>query len=345
MKRVVIIGGGFTGSRAAIILEKQFKVTLIDEKEYFEFTPSVLRLIAEPQYFKKIRVRHKDYLKKSDIIKGKVIEIDKKRVKTSNKSINYDYLIIASGSHYGIDVLGDKFCCAGDGENILKAQKKLNQAKNIIIVGGGLVGVELAGEIITTKKINLVHAKDRILERNHRKTTKIAENFLKKNKVDIIYNSRVMLNNTRKILTDKNQELKGDIVFICTGIRPNYDFMKKNLSEHLSKRNSIMINENLQLKGIKNIFSGGDVNDIKEEKTAQAAIEQGRIIAHNIIRLEKNLPLKKYECKKRPLIISLGKYNSIFEYKSFVFSGFIAAFLKYLVEKKSLFPYTIRKYL
>ncbi len=55
MKRVVIVGGGFAGAYVARNLEKKFDVVLIDTKDYFEFTPSILRTIINPDHAKKIQ--------------------------------------------------------------------------------------------------------------------------------------------------------------------------------------------------------------------------------------------------------------------------------------------------
>jgi NADH dehydrogenase FAD-containing subunit len=53
---VVIIGGGFAGTYCARLLEHDLKVTLIDTKENFEFTPSFLRLLVQPNKLKTIQV-------------------------------------------------------------------------------------------------------------------------------------------------------------------------------------------------------------------------------------------------------------------------------------------------
>ena len=66
MKSVVIIGGGFAGAYAAKHLENDFNVTLIDGKDYFEFTPSVLRTIVEPTHIKKIQVLHTHYFQQAN---------------------------------------------------------------------------------------------------------------------------------------------------------------------------------------------------------------------------------------------------------------------------------------
>jgi NADH dehydrogenase FAD-containing subunit len=55
-KKVVIVGGQFAGRKAFTLLEKDFDVTIIDSKEYFEFTPAALRAIVEPAHAAKIIV-------------------------------------------------------------------------------------------------------------------------------------------------------------------------------------------------------------------------------------------------------------------------------------------------
>ncbi len=104
MKRVVIIGGGFAGSYAARKLENEFDVTLIDSKDYFEFTPGILRTIVEPPHAEKIQVLHSRYLKRARIIVGEVKEVAETFVKVNGKKIGFDYLVISSGSRYELPI-------------------------------------------------------------------------------------------------------------------------------------------------------------------------------------------------------------------------------------------------
>ena len=98
MKKVIVIGGGFAGSHIAKELQNEFDVTLIDSKDYFEFTPSILRSIVKPSHVKEIQVLHAHYLPKCKIIVGCVEEVSKEYVKLKDEKIFYDYLVIASGS-------------------------------------------------------------------------------------------------------------------------------------------------------------------------------------------------------------------------------------------------------
>ena len=108
--------------------------------------------------------------------------------------------------------------------------------------------------------------------------------------------------------------------------------MKKFFCDRLEENGLIKVNEYLQLEGENNIFAAGDINNVKEEKTAQNAEKHAEIIASNIIMLENGKELSKYYSRKRPLVISLGKYSAIFEGKRIVFFGFIPAFLKFFIE-------------
>jgi len=336
-KKVVIIGGGFAGSHAAKYLDKNFDVTLIDIQEYFEFTPGVLRTLVEPEHVRKIQVLHSHYLKWAKIIVGKVTEVSKEYVKVKGKKIKFNYLVIASGSSYNSPFKEQHIVIATRARNLRNHYDELCKAKKVLIIGGGFVGTELAGEILwkynKEKKITIVHSRERILGRNAKEVIDYAENFLKTKGVNIIYGERVEKQENGKYITDKGRKLEADIAFFCTGITPNYDFMKKNFQEQLNEQNQIKVNNYLQLVGEKNIFTIGDVGDRVEEKTAQNAKRQADVMVKNICSLEKGRKLKIYKPKSTPLIISLGKNTAIFCGKKIIFTGFIPALMKGWIEK------------
>ena len=342
MKKIVIIGGGFCGTSCARELEKEFNVTLIDHKPYFEFTPSILRTIIEPDHLKKIQAMHKDYLKKAKIVNDEVLEISNSKVKTKDSSYDFDYLIITSGSTYNSPIKEEGLIPATRAKYLVECHNKLVKSKKVLIIGGGLVGVELAAEICThykNKEISLVHSHEKLMERNHPKSQKYTEDFLKKHNVKLIFNEKVKSKKGSSIATEKGKKIKADISFMCVGIKPNFEFMKKNFSSSLTDKNQLKINEFCQLENYKKIFAGGDITFVQEEKTAQAAEEYADVIIKNINNLEADRGLITYTPKKRPMVISLGAKNGIFEYKNIVITGFIPAMLKSFLEWK-----TMRKY-
>ena len=100
-----------------------------------------------------------------------------------------------------------------------------------------------------------------------------------------------------------------------------------------------MVNNFLQVSERKNIFAGGDVTSTNEEKTAQNAEKHAKKIIQNIRNLEKGKKLKRYEPKKRMMVISLGKNDGILSYGNFMIGGFIPAMFKRFIEWKSMEKY------
>jgi len=168
---------------------------------------------------------------------------------------------------------------------------------------------------------------------------------LEKKGVEIIKNERVIKtkNNGKNFITDKNRVLKPDMAFLCTGIKPNFEFLKKNFSKALNEKNQIKVNSFLQVKKqrkvCKNIFAAGDITDLKEEKTAQNSENHAVIVSKNICAIENKKSLHKYESKPRGMVISLGKKNGIFTYKNLTFGGLIPGMMKGFVEWKTMLKY------
>lgn len=342
MKKLVIVGGGFVGTLSAKNLGKHFDITLVDTKDYFEFTPGILRTIAEPEHLEKIQAKHVDHLRNVSFVRGRVTKIADNIIYTNRKQVYFDYLILASGSKYNPPIKAQNLIITSRETSIKKHYDLLLKSHRVLIIGGGVVGTELAAEIaekFPDKKITVVHSKERLIERNPLNASRYAFYFLKKAGVNIILNERFTDAKGGIFLTDKNRKIKADVAFFCTGISPNTEFVKKSFHDALDDNNYIRVNEFLQLDGYKNIFAGGDITSIREEKTAQNAEEHAKLIVENIIRKEKNKPLLQYKSKPRIMVISLGKYNGIFVYRNFVFTGIIPGLLKSLIEKRIMWRY------
>jgi len=337
MKRVLVIGGGFAGSTVARKLETRFDVTLVDTKDYFEFTPGILRTLVEPSHLRKIQVMHNHYLKRAKFIRSEVSELRLNEATLDDgKKISFDYAVICSGSKYNSPIKEQDVVIATRAEHLRKASSALSKAKDVVIIGGGLVGVELAAEIACRhKNVTIIQARERLMERQPAKAAKYAERFLLKQGVQIRYNELVKGKNSRTFTTDKGSA-SADIAFWCTGISPNFDFMKRHFGNALNERGMIKVNDRLQVLGAKHVFSAGDVTDRMEEKTAQNAERQAKVVVRNILALESGNPLAGYVSKSTPIVLSLGKWRGILTKGDFVWYGFLPAFLKWAVERREM---------
>ncbi len=340
MKKIVIVGGGFAGSWAAAGLQKKFSVTLIDTKDYFEFTPGILRTVIEPQHLKKIQAFHKDYLRRMRCIEGHVTEITKTEVRVGNTGYAYDYLIIASGSRYNPPIKESDIVVATRAKHLQEYHQKLQQARSVLIIGGGPVGAELAAEIcehFPNKHITIVHAGDRLLERAHPKASAYAAAFLTQRKVHVRYNERIIGTALAGgFMTDRSQTIQADITFLCTGIVPNSEFLRPQFADHLDSHNFLTVNEHLQVAGAPHIFAAGDINNCQIEKTAQNSQRQAALVVHNIKALETGKPLKTYSKRPTAMVLSLGKWHGIFTSGSFVFTGLLPGLLKNAIEMREM---------
>jgi apoptosis-inducing factor 2 len=346
MKRIVIIGGGFAGARIANSLQGHAQVTLIDNKNFFEFTPGITRTLVDPRYRKYIEIHHRKYLKKANFHHDSVSNVDKKYVYTSKgERITYDYLVVCSGSRYNVPFKGENLFLADRAHALIESHKRIHDSESILIIGGGLVGIEIAAELATkyrNKEITIVHSDKRLIPRNSQKSAHYVTKFLEERGVRVILNERVIKYDKKRAITDKKQNIKADMILVCTGIVPNSDFLRKNFSKYLDKRKHVIVNEKLQIPCASNIFAVGDVNNVNEEKTAQAAEKQGRVAVKNILQSIKGEELSSYEPHKKPVVISLGKWDAIFEKGNFMISGKIPALIKWLIQIKTMIRYRIR---
>lgn len=338
---IVVFGGGFCGTLVAKILEKKLKnrsIVLIDHKDSFEFTPSIHKIVFSREYYKKIIIPYKNMFTRVRLIKDSVMKISPDEIKTNKYEIKYTYLVICTGIVYPILLENKKNVhTLKYGLEAEEINRKLQTSRNILIIGGGLVGTEIAGELTTktNKKITIVDPNDRLLSRNPVKASEYAENFLEKRGSSIMFNRKIIKNISGKsFVTDKNEKIKADLALWCGGIKADPYWLGPEFNGAVNEKHFIKVNNFLQIQSHPYVFVGGDITNIKEEKTAQNAERHAKIIAKNIINLAKNKPLSAYKPRSGPLIISLGDWYGIFSvpWKNIVITGIIPGLMKWAVQ-------------
>jgi NADH dehydrogenase FAD-containing subunit len=336
--KLVIVGGGFCGALIARILDKrkEIETTLVDKKTYFEYTPSIHKVVFDPCYRQKITVPYSYFLKYTRIVKSNFLEVTPEFVETEKERIYFDYLVISTGIEYPIFLENKKNVFAlKSGIEAVKMSGSILEAECVLIIGGGLIGTEIAGELGTkteSKRLIIVHPHNRLIERNPEKASNYAQNFLEKRGVQIFFGEKVIDRKDGVFLTNKGRIIEADVGIWCAGIRCNPFFMKGFPESVFTDKNALKVNKYLQLKGYSNIFVGGDINSIPEEKTAQNAEQHAHLIIKNLERLIKNRPLIAYKPRNGPLLISLGDLTGILTFRRFSITGLFPVILKKLVE-------------
>jgi NADH dehydrogenase FAD-containing subunit len=335
--KVVILGGGFCGALAAKLLDKKAEVVLIDKKDYFEYTPSIHKVIFNKDYFKKITVPFKHFLKNARIVTGMLKQVTPEFVEVDSEKITFDYLIISTGIDYPIFLENkENVCVLKSGIEAAQMGSKIISQEHILIIGGGLIGVEMAGELVTKtkgKRIVIVHPHDRLLERNPQKASNYAKEFLEKRGAQIIFGEKVVDHKGNTFITDKGRKIDAESAVWCAGIKCNPWFMQGFPDSIFTEKKSLKVNQHLQLEGYPNIFVGGDINNVQEEKTAQNAERHAHLIVKNLERLQNDKPLIAHKPRSAPLVISLGDTSAVMALpNNWVVNGFFPGILKWLIE-------------
>ena len=374
-KTVVIVGGSFAGLAALRELqstqEANLHVILIEQREYFEYTPGILRLFCEPGIFSTLLhpLPQPTRYNKYDIVTGTVTETSTKDVtvldgKTRQKqTVPFDYLIMATGSSYTYPITPSST------ESTLESRVKgwnasaleIQKAKSILILGGGAVGTELAAEIAcyynndsnpsTTQKhkknVTLIDMESKLVPMFPKATSEYAAKWLSQNGVNLKLGTKLQSWSTKGCTLENGQELKADLVYVCFGMKPNTSPVVQPQDSRsaikVDSRKYIPVDDCLRVQGHSNIFSIGDVASPPSEGIKQAynAEVMGHIAGINVLRTiigAKGKLLKYPEgasgTSYLPLVfvLSLGRYDGVVGFNELCIPGPIAAIVKWLLE-------------
>lgn len=153
----------------------------------------------------------------------------------------------------------------------LAENEKIKAAHSILIVGGGPTGVELAAEIAVDfpeKKVTLVHDGSRLLEFIGPKAADKTLNWLRSKNVEVKLEQSVdqqrSSEGSKTYITSAGETIKADCHFLCTGKPLASAWLKETIfKDNLDGFGRIKVDDNLRVKGWKNVFAIGDIADIK----------------------------------------------------------------------------------
>lgn len=330
--RVVIVGAGFGGVKAAIELADTngFDVTLISPGDHFRVYPTLYHTATGGS--KKVSTIPLSEIfanRQISLIRDTVVELDRKhhQLKTkSGKTYSYDGLILALGvntNYFGIEGLEQYSFGVKSLEEAeeLKAELHKNvvesQLKQMhyVVVGGGPSGVELAGVLpayikkiakfhdVPDRKIHvdLVEAAPRLLPRLPKDISRSVARNLRKQGVRIYVNSAVQ-GQTADELTVHGKPIRSHVVIWTAGIS-NSPFYKEN-NFQLTYSGKVRVDQFLQAEP--GIYVLGDNADTPYSGMAQTALYDGTFVAHNLIRKINQQEPTPYRAKKPIYVMPAG---------------------------------------
>ena len=324
--RVVIIGGNFAGLVAASRLSRSHDVTVIDARADFEWTPNIHEILSGVKKRDGVVLPRADCVRRyghtflHDVVSR--IDSDKNSVMTKGGLVlPYDACLVAAGSDkttFGIEG-ADKYAMAmrfvDDAVGIAARLDKLAARKrpaSVVIVGGGVTGVEALGEILRRRgqgdafNIHVVELESRILDRQPEGLARDAALRLTPYPVTLHTNAVVTHVGARDVTLGSGQKLTADLCIWSAGMTLP-DFLRDSGLKDADD-DWLPADATLRSRYADNIFIAGDCAGLPDpvRKQAYYAMDMGEVAGDNIARLLKNRELRRFRAAPMPMLVSFG---------------------------------------
>jgi NADH dehydrogenase len=213
-----------------------------------------------------------------------------------------------------------------------------------VVAGGGFSGAELAGGLndfargiiadypnlsADDLRIILVHSRERILPELSESLANYAMQRMRERGVTFKLNTRVTDARPGSITLSSAEEIPTETFVWTAGARPSP--ILEELPVNHDNRGAVLVNRTLAIPGYGNVWALGDCASVPDTKpgkicppTAQAAIKEAAVLAHNIRASLLGCPLKPFRFKSLGSLCIVGYHTACAEIKGLKFSGLFA---------------------
>ena len=368
-EKIVIIGGGFAGLQLAKKLNnKNKKIIIIDKVNHHMFQPLFYQVASgriEPSNisfpFRKIFQNSRNIRYRMTEVLKILPEENKIITSTDATEFSYDKLVIATGcktNFFGNDKMetltfgmkNTQEAIAIRNNVLLTFEKLIIERKrsddgnwNIVIVGSGPTGVELAGAFAEMKKdilprdyphmnfddlkIILISSTEKPLSVMSPESQKMSEKYLKELGVHFMSDEFVTGYDGDKVMMKSGKEIPSNNVIWAAGVTGN---VIEGLNPEIIVRNRYKTDRFSKVLGYKNIFAIGDISYMETPKypqghpqVANVAINQGKNLAKNLLKKSEK-DWVEYEYEDRGSMATIGKHKAVVDLPKFRFQGTFA---------------------
>lgn len=385
-KRVVIVGGGLGGLRLAEDLYGSgMQVVLIDKNNFHQFPPLIYQIASagiDPSSisfpFRQIFRKRKDFYFR--MAEARMVDTEKKILQTSIGKIDYDYLVLAAGATTNFfgnknieewaipmktvpEAMGLRNALLSNFERALTCatEEERQELLNVVIVGGGATGVEIAGALAEMRRyvipydypdmdsslmhIYLIEAGDRLLAGLSQESSQKAYEFLKSMGVDIQFGKMVTDYRDHKVVMKDGTEIPTRTFLWVSGIRANA--MPGIDESHMGRGFRFKVDEYNRIPGVEDVFAIGDqclqTSDAAypngHPQVAQVAIQQAKNLAKNLKLINQGADsseLTAFRYKNLGSMATIGRNKAVVEIGKFHSQGFFAWVLWLVVHLRSI---------
>ena len=368
-EKIIIVGGGFAGLQLAKKLNnKNKKIIIIDKVNHHMFQPLFYQVACgriEPSNisfpFRKIFQNSKNIRYRMTEVLKIIPEENKIITSTDETEFSYDKLIIATGcktNFFGNETMekltfgmkNTQEAIAIRNHVLLTFEKLIMERKrsddgnwNIVIVGSGPTGVELAGAFAEMKKdilprdyphmnfddlkVILVSSTEKPLAVMSEESQIMSEKYLKDLGVQFMSGEYVTGYDGDKVVTKSGLEIPSNNVIWAAGVSGN---VIDGLNPEILVRNRYKTDRFNRVQGYQNIFAIGDIAYMETPKypqghpqVANVAINQGKNLAKNLLKKSEK-DWTEYEYEDRGSMATIGKHRAVVDLPKFKFQGFFA---------------------
>jgi len=381
-KRVVIVGAGFGGlTLAKKLASRYFQVVLLDKNNYHQFQPLLYQVATcglEPSSIsfplRKIFQQKKNIIIRMTAVTG--ISPDTKNVNTEIGDVPYDYLVLAQGAAtnyfnnpqlqknaYSMKSVSEALLLRNtllqNYERALNAgnDEQRSSILNVVIVGGGPTGVELAGAIAEMKKkilpkdyaeLNFLHmhiflleAAPRLLNGMSAESGVTVVEYLNRLGVEVQPNTAVKDYDGETVLLSNGEIIRSRCLIWAAGVKGAH--IPGIPGNAVSANDRILVDQYNRVKGLPEVYAIGDIALMLNEalpkghpQVAQVAIQQAKLLAKNLEKTESAKPLVSFEYKDKGSLATVGRNLALAEIGKLKLKGFVAWFVWMLVHLMSI---------
>ena len=369
-KQIVVVGGGFAGLKLAKKLRgKEYQVLLLDKNNYHQFQPLFYQVATaglEPSAisFPLRKIFHDTPNVTFRMAEALKVDQDQKRLFTNVGYVDYDFLVLALGAdtnYFGLKSIRENSIPMKSVSEALYIRNKIisnyeravniadvnirKPMMNVVIVGGGATGVELAGAMAGLRnnvlpkdypqlnfknmKVVLAEAGPALLAGMSPEASQKALEYLRSLGVEVLLNAAVEDYDGTTIQIKGYEPIETQTLLWAAGVKPTH--IEGLTTDQIARNGRLIVNEYNQLIGSKDLYVVGDLCIQTSEaypkghpQVAQVAIQQAGNVAENFIRTLKGKPMKPFRYKDLGSMATIGRKLAVVDLPFIKFQGFFA---------------------
>ncbi|MBZ5654266.1 MAG: NAD(P)/FAD-dependent oxidoreductase [Acidobacteriia bacterium] len=366
--KVVVVGAGFGGLTAARhITRLPVRVTVVDRKNHHTFQPLLYQVATAGLSPGEIAAPIRWILRTSsnvEVLLEEVLDfnLEQKRVITKEQTLNYDYLILASGATHayfghpeweplapGLKTIEDaleirrRVLLAFELAERHAASGQGQMPLNFVVIGGGPTGVELAGTLAEIARhalkhefrairpeqtrILLIEGSPRVLGTYSQESSQKAKEQLERLGVEVRTSHMVTRVEPGAVVVGE-ERIPAQVVLWAAGVAASP--LGRRLGVPIDRAGRVLVQPDLSVPGHREVFVIGDLAALADENgkmlpgVAPVAIQQGEYVAKTIARDLEHQPRRSFHYHDKGSLATIGRAAGVAQFGKFNLSGYFA---------------------